>query len=309
MPVANTCYSLLALLLVDGLEPLTVLVHSHGTSAALGALSALGSGRRSGRDGFLTSSGGLASSLLSTSSKGINSSGSLRGSLGGSLLGRDLLALDLSTTGSLRGLLSTSEGDNLGVALLDLPFSAGVGHDSLADLALSTRDGSHVDLLGGGGGAYLSVTEGLDSGLEFIVSVEVGGVTSRVEGLLKLRLEGVDDKAALNTGVRGEDLSGVDTAELEAPFGDNDDLAFEIKNVDLREFALVLRDGGLGEVGGHIEERVRDEEVGSGLFNEDLEVLSEEIFGERIVFTTRLDHLGVKSLESGGRTHLFFFSF
>ena len=153
------------------------------------------------------------------------------------------------------------------------------------------------------------MTEGLDGGLEFVISVEVGGVASRVEGLLKLRLEGVDNKAALNTGVRGEDLSGVDTAELEAPLSDNDDLALEVEHVDLREFALVLSEGGLGEVGGHVEERVRDEEVGFSLLDEDLEVLSEEIAWERLLVTTRLDHLGVKSLESGDLSHLLIFCF
>ena len=122
-----------------------------------------------------------------------------------------------------------------------------------------------------------------------------------MEGLLELGLEGVDDEAALNTCVGGEDLGAVDSTELEGPLGDDDDFAVEVEDVDLGELALVLGDGGLGEVGGHVEERVGDEEVGAGLLDEDLEVLLEQVLGETVVVTTILDHLGVESLESGSR--------
>merc|ERR1719232_1234610 len=178
-------------------------------------------------------------------------------------------------------------------------ISAGVGHDALADLALSSGDGSHLDLLGCSGSANLGVTESLDSGLELVVSVEVGGVAGWMEGLLELGLQGVDDEAALDTSVGSEVFGAVDAAELKSPLGDNDDLALEIEDVDLRELGLVLGDGSLGEVGGHVEEGVRDEEVRAGLLDEDLEILLEEVLGESVVVSSILDHLGVKSLESG----------
>ena len=263
---------------------------------------AIGGRGRTGRGGLLAALGLLAG-LLAARHKSINSLGLLGGGLG-SLLGDDLLASALHSLGSWLLLLATAELDNLGVALLELPFADGVGEDTLGDLALSTGERSHVDLLGGGSGANLLVTESLDGGLELIISVEVGGAAGGVEGLLELGAEVVDDEAALNTVVGGEDVVGVDAAELEGPLGDHDDLALQIEHVNLGELALVVGDGGLGEVGWHVEEGVGDEEVGLGLFDEDLQVLSEEILGETIVVSTVLDHLGVKGLESGSG-HLF----
>ena len=150
------------------------------------------------------------------------------------------------------------------------------------------------------------MSEVLDGGLELVISVEVGRVTGWMEGLLELGLEGVDDEAALNTGVGGEDLGAVDSTELEGPLGDDDDFAVEVEDVDLGELALVLGDGGLGEVGGHVEERLGDEEVRAGLLDEDLEVLLEEVGGEGVVVSTSLDHLGVEGFESGAHCLMFF---
>jgi len=100
------------------------------------------------------------------------------------------------------------------------------------------------------------VTECLDCCLELIVTVEVGWVACRMELFLELGLEGVHDQAALNTRVAGENLLGVYSAQLEGPLGDNNDFVFEIKHVNLWELALILRNRGLGEVCGHVEERI-----------------------------------------------------
>jgi len=276
------------------------LLDSHSAGATLSGFAALGSSGRSLGGRFLAD--GLLGNLLATSNNGIDSSGALATSLSSGLLGGSLLALDnAGTLSSLLLLRFSTEGDDLGVSFLELPFTAGVGEDTLLNLALSSSDGGHLDLLGGSGGADLGVTEGLDGGLELVISVEVGGVAGWVKGLLELELglEGVDDESALNTSVGGEALLAVDLAELKSPLGDNNNLAFEVENVDLREFALVLLDGSISEVGGHVEERVRDEEVWLGLLDEHLKILLEHSLGESTVVSTILDHLGVKSLESG----------
>lgn len=251
----EACSLLLAALAREAGKELAVLGHGHGAGRALSSLAALGGGGGAGRNGLLSSAGGLStSSLAASSGESVNGTSTLGGGLGGSFLGGGLLSLNAGSTGGLGLLgLGTSEGHSLGVSLFELPLAAGVGEDTLADLVLSSGKRGHVNLLGGGGGANLLVTEGLDGGLELVVSVEVGGVASGMEGLLELGLEGVDDKAALNTSVGGEDLGGVDSAELKGPSGDDDNLALEVENVDLGELALVLGDGGLGsaKVCGH----------------------------------------------------------
>jgi len=291
-------HSLLRLALLDLLKESAVLVHSHVAGASTSALATLRRRGRLGANGLLAL--GLLATLLGATHKGSNSGVGLGDGLAGGLLYDLLAALGLNGGGvSTRFALLATEADNLGVSFLELPLTAGVGKNTLADLALAARDGSHVVLAASGSSDDLGVTEGLDGGLELVVTVEVGGVAGRMELLLKLGLEGVDDEAALNTSVGGEDLGGVDAAELKRPLGHNDDLVLEVEDVDLREFALVLGEGGLGEVGGHVEEGVRDEEVGPSLLDEDLKILAEELLGESVVISPVLDHLGVKGLESG----------
>ena len=76
------------------------------------------------------------------------------------------------------------------------------------------------------------MAESLDSGLELIISVEVGWVACWMEVVLELRLEAVDDQSALEASVGGEHLSGVDLSELEGPLGDHDDFGFEVHHID-----------------------------------------------------------------------------
>lgn len=270
---------------MEAREELAILGNSHATGAALGTLTTFGGCRGSRGHGLLAGSGGLASRFLytcggSSGGQSINRSGALCGSLRGGFLGRSLLStLSLGGSSSLfLGLLTTTSEDfNLGVTLLKLPLTAGVGEDTLGDDILSSGNRGHLNLFAGSSGAYLLVTESLNGGLELIISVEVGRVASWMERFLKLGLEGMDDEAALNTGVRGEDLCRVNFSELKCPFCDHNNLAFEVENVDCGEFALIFGEGGLGEVGRNVEERIRHKEVGLGLLDENLQILPEQV--------------------------------
>ena len=73
------------------------------------------------------------------------------------------------------------------------------------------------------------MSENLDCGFEIVVPVEVGGVSSWDERFLELAPEGVDNEAAFDAGVGGEDFGAVDAAELKSPFGDKNYLAVEIE--------------------------------------------------------------------------------
>ena len=201
--------------LLDLLEESAVLSNGHVAGATRSALASIrGRGRLRGSR-FLAS--GLLASLLGTRDDSINSSSALAGGLSG-LLGNLLSALCLDGRGGTSLLrFAATERDDLGVALLDLPFANGVGEDSLADLALTASDGGHIGLASSCGSDDLAVAKSLNGGLELVVTVKVGWVASGVERLLELGLEGVDDEAALNSGVRGEDLGGVDAAELQRP--------------------------------------------------------------------------------------------
>lgn len=143
------------------------------------------------------------------------------------------------------------------------------------------------------------MTEGLNDGLELVVTVEVGGEASWVERLLELGLERVHNEAALNVGVGREDRLGVDFLEFEGPLGDHDNLRFEVLNLEVGELGVVLGDGGVGEVGGNVEVGVRHQEEGAGFLHEDLEILGAHLGGEGVVVTSVLDHMRVESLESG----------
>ena len=274
---------LFATFALEARQELAILVHSHATGAALSALATLWGCRGSGGHGLLASSGGLSTCLLYTcgGNKSIDRGDSLCGSLCSGLLGGSLLSTS-SFRGSgclFLGRFTTTEGFNLGVTFFELPLTTGVGEDTLGDDVLSSNNRSHLNLFAGSGGKNLLVTESLDGGLELIVSVEVSRVAGGMERFLKLGLKGMDDEAALNTGVRSEDLGGVNFAELKSPFSDNNNLAFELFNVYSGEFALIFGEGGLGEVGGNVEEGIRHEEVMLGLLDEDLQVFPEEVLG------------------------------
>jgi hypothetical protein len=216
--------------------------------------------------GLLALGGG--SSLLG---KGRSELGNLGGNNGGnSLLGlivRLGVTLGSGTTlnlgrASVNGLGANGvQKSDLGRSLLEVPvvlaFNNGLGSISRAR---SKR------LLNG------TVTEVLDSSLEFIVTVKVDGVASGVEFLIKTGLESVHNKADFEAVVGGEDLVGVDTLELKRPLGNEHNLLGKVTELTGRVLLLELVKSTLGEVGGHVEERVGDEEVGGSFLDEDLDV-------------------------------------
>jgi hypothetical protein len=199
--------------------------------------------------------------------------------------------------GSLGGLSSLR--DNLSVALLEGPFTGASSDDSLASLSLATSNWGHGGWARVSSSTELRVTEGLDGGLELVVSVQVGWVADWMELLLEEWLERVHDQSALESSVGGEDGGRVDLAELEAPLGDHDNLGLKVLPVGVGELALELSGGSWGEVSWHVEVRVGHEEVWAGLLDEDLQVLLAHVSWDLGLVATSLDHLGVKFLECG----------
>ena len=141
------------------------------------------------------------------------------------------------------------------------------------------------------------MAEGLDSALEFRVTVEVGWPSLGVDLLAQVGLEGVNDKAHLKTIVGGEDSVGVDTSEFERPVADEDNLLVQVSDLDVGELLLEFVESGAGEVGGHEEVAVGDEEVGGGFLDEDLEHLLGEVFGESVEVAAVVNQIGEEGLE------------
>jgi len=294
-------------LLIVVLKELLESGHGHLIGGGLGFLSAGG-----GHGAGLLSSGGLLSLGLGGGSGllggsvfhdlvgGLAGSGSLGGrllglggSLGGSLSGGT--TLDLGSGGGGNDLLDgTTEGSDLGVSFLEGPLVTLLGNDTLGNVTLSSGEGSEISGVLGNGSLDLSVTEGLDSGLELVVSVEVSGPSDGVELFLELGLEGVDDKSHFEASVGGE---GIGSLELKAPVGNEDNLGFEVADADVAELLLELGEGGGGEVGGDVEVGVTDEEVGLALLDEDLEHLLAHVLGEFVLVATSVDHVGEEFLE------------
>ena len=96
------------------------------------------------------------------------------------------------------------------------------------------------------------MTEGLDGGLEFVVTVEVGGEAGWVELFLEEGLEAVDDQSAFEASVGSKDV-GFGLAELKGPLSDDNDLCLKFLNGNGRELLLEFSEGGVGEVRGDIE--------------------------------------------------------
>lgn len=123
-----------------------------------------------------------------------------------------------------------------------------------------------------------------------------------VDGLSKLGLEAVNNKADFETGVAGEDAVAVDLLEFKRPVGDQDDLLEEVADLGGWELLFEIVESSLGEVGWDVEEGVADQEVGGSLLDENLEHLLAvaNLGGVTVV----VDEVGKESLE--GRGHFDF---
>lgn len=205
--------------------------------------------------------------------------------------------VDLSLAGSSSSLLlAATEGLDGSSALFEVPVVALARDDALADVALAEESNIGSGELSNG---VLdgTVSEGLDGGLELVVTVQVGGPAGGVELLAELGLERVNDDSNLEAGVGGEDGVAVDLLELESPVVDEHNLLVEVLDLDVRELLLELGKGVLGEVGGHEEERVRDKEVGVSFLDKDLDRLLAEVSTDLVEVTSLVDHLGEEGFE------------
>jgi hypothetical protein len=289
-------YSLGLGLLGSG-KDVSVLLHGGDTSGGLGVLAS----------GFL-SGGVLGDGLLGLVNGELGNGSSLSGGdLTGGLLGGSLGSSGGLSGGGGGGLLgrgSFTEGDGLGVSGLEVPVVGGSLEDVLGDGSLVSvnRSSGHVHTGGGSGGLSESVL--LDGGLELIISVEVGGVSGEGSLVVHHGLEFLDDESDLKSGVRGPDLVGVNSSELEVPLGDEDDLSGEGVNGDGSELGVEVNGGLGGEVSGDEELGVGDEEVRGGFLNVKLELSIEVSLVEFLNITTVLDHVGEEGLES--RCHILF---
>mgnify|MGYP003331193421 CR=1 FL=1 len=107
----------------------------------------------------------------------------------------------------------------------------------------------------------------LDQGLDLIVSVEVEWVSGE-RSITLLNLEGLDDELDLDSGVGGEDGSGVDLGDLHAPLLEDEGLGLQVGNVDVGELIFELINCFLREVAWNVEVVISHEEMGEGLLNE-----------------------------------------
>jgi len=303
--LAENGSGLLATLLV--LDELFEGLHGHLIGGADSGLLATGGGSRLLARGRLLAlsnlplAGGELHHLLDSACGGRHLLLLVLAHLGGSLdsaLGSD--SLDLSGAGSNSGLLASAEGNNGGGSLLEVPVVTLGGDDVGSDVTLTDESG----VLGSDLASSLNnslVAKGLDGGLELIITVKVGGPSGGVELLAELGLEGVHNKANLEASVGGEHGVGVNLLELEGPVVDEDNFLLEVLNFNVGELLLEFVKGRTGEVCGHEEEGVRDEEVGLGLFDEDLEHLVLDVLGELREVTRVVDHIGEEGLEGGVR--------
>lgn len=107
----------------------------------------------------------------------------------GSSLDNTLLGTTLNfggTTSSGCGFLAATESNNCGVTLLEVPVIL-TGNNVVSNTAACKWSITRANL--GAGSLNASVTEGLNAGLEFVITVEVGWPSGWVEGFTKLGLE------------------------------------------------------------------------------------------------------------------------
>jgi len=284
-------YSLGLSLLGSG-KDVSVLLHGGHAGGSLGVLA---SGFLSGGV-FLDGGLGFVNGELGNSSS-LSSLGNLTGGLGGSLLGTG--GLGSGGGGGLLGRSSFAEGDGLGVSRLEVPVVGGSLEDVLGDGTLVSVDGGSGHVHTGSGLGGLSESVLLDGGLELVISVEVSGVSGESSLVVHDGLELLDDESHFESGVRGPDLVGVNSSELEVPLGDEDNFTGEGVNGNGSELRVEV-DGSLGgEVGGDKELGVGDKEVRGGLLDIQTELLLEVGLVEFVGVTTSLDHVSEEGLECG----------
>jgi len=147
------------------------------------------------------------------------------------------------------------------------------------------------------GGSNLTVEVRLDEGLDLIVSVEVEWVSG--EGSITLLdLEGLDDEFDLNSGVGGEDGSGVDLGDLHGPFLKDEGLGFQVGDVDVGELIFELINCFFGEVAWDVEIVISYKEMWEGFLDEASDLLLWDVLlnvGE----VSTLEDVGVELFESG----------
>lgn len=97
------------------------------------------------------------------------------------------------------------------------------------------------------------MSEVLDNSLHLVISVDVDGVSSGNDLLVKVGLEGVDNESNLKTSVGGEDGRGVNLSHLKGPVGDEDNVVLQISDVDGWVLISELLNSSIGEVAWHIE--------------------------------------------------------
>lgn len=149
------------------------------------------------------------------------------------------------------------------------------------------------------------MSEVLDGGLEFVVSVEIDWVSGGVESLLEVWLEWVDDESGLEVSIRSEDLSGVDLSELNWPVVNHDNLVSQVYDVDIGELGVEFRDGLLGEVWGNEEVAVGDEEMWVWFLDVALEGFL-QVVGHLAEVATVVEEFSVELLECWLLLHLGF---
>lgn len=134
------------------------------------------------------------------------------------------------------------------------------------------------------------MAEVLNDCLELSVSEQVGGEACRVQALLEIWLERMDDESHFEIRVGSEHLSRVNSSHLERPVVNDHDLVSKIYDVHVGELLVEVGDSFLGEVSGDVEEAICHKEVGICLlnvaFNGSLEVL-----GHLVEVTSLVDHL------------------
>lgn len=136
-----------------------------------------------------------------------------------------------------------------------------------------------------------------DEILDFAVSVNVYGVTQHVKFFhWGVDLELFDNKFKLNTGVTGEDISRVHSVKLEWPILDNNDMAFQVCNIDTLAVCLESFNSFLREVAGNVEVVVGNEEIGEAFFDVALDLVL-HLAHDFVDVATVLEHFAVEKLE------------